>query len=255
MANLPTLLREEPKMILSVHQPQYISWLGYFDKIYKSDCFVFLDSVQYKSREYQNRNKIRTKDGWIWLTVPVISKGMHQQKICDVRINNDSDWQRQHRESLRVWYGRAKFFKNYFPFFEKIYTKKWEKLIDLNVCIINYILKALKINTPIYYESELGITTQGTGRIIEICKKIGADVYLSGIGGKDYLEEEKFSQAGIKLEYQNFIHPTYHQQYMGSGNIFLPYMSCIDLLFNEGEGSGKILRSEDRNKLCGGLIE
>ncbi len=240
-------------MIVSVHQPQYIPYLGYLGKIDKSDCFVFLDQVQYKPREYQNRNKIRTKDGAIWLTVPVISKGKGRQKICDVRIDNNFSWQKRHWKNLETWYGTAKFFNDHFIFFEEVYTKKWEKLIDLNVCIINYILKEFKIEVPIYCESELNINAQATNRIIEICKKLNADTYLSGIGGKNYLEEDKFTQAGIKLEYQNFIHPTYHQQYMGRENIFLPYMSCIDLLFNEGVESGKILRGENRNKLHGGL--
>ena len=240
-------------MILSVHQPQYIPWLGYFDKIDKSDCFIFLNEVQYKQREYQNRNKVRTKDGWMWLTVPIKSKGMRQQKINSVRINNDYNWQKQHCQSLRSWYGRAQFFKDHFPFFEKIYNEKWEKLKDLNICIINYILKVFEIHTTMYCESELGITAQGTDRIIELCKKLKADVYLSGTGGKDYLEDEKFHKAGITLEYQDFVYPTYKQQYMSRENIFLPNMSSIDLLFNEGGESVKILRGGNRNKLCGGL--
>jgi len=229
-------------MILSVHQPQYIPWLGYFDKIDTSNYFVFLDSVQYKPREYQNRNKIRTKDGWMWLTVPVISRGLGRQKICDVKIDNDSDWQRRHWKSLKVWYGRAKFFKDHFSFFEDVYTRSWGKLIDLNIHIIKYLLKELKIETSLYYESEIDISSQGTDRIIEICKKLNADIYLSGIGGRDYLEEGKFVQAGIKLEYQNFIHPVYRQQYMKGTDSFLPYMSALDLLFNEGEKSIGILR-------------
>lgn len=231
-------------MIISLHQPQYIPWLGYFDKIDKSDCFVFLEQVQYKPREYQNRNKIRTKDGWMWLTVSIMSKGLNRQKICDVKIDNDSDWQKKHWRSLTVWYGRAKFFKDYFSFFEDVYTRRWEKLIDLNIHIIKYLLKELKIETSLYYESEIDISSQGTDRIIEICKKFKADTYLSGIGGRDYLEEGKFVQAGIKLEYQNFIHPAYHQRYIEGKDFFLPYMSALDLLFNKGEESTNILRGE-----------
>ncbi|MCM8763130.1 MAG: WbqC family protein, partial [Candidatus Omnitrophica bacterium] len=190
-------------MILSVHQPQYIPWLGYFDKIAKSDCFVFLDQVQFKEREFQNRNKIRTKDGWIWLTVPVVSKGKGRQKICDVLISNDFSWAKQHLRSLQVWYSGSEFFNEYFPFFEETFSKRWEKLMELNVYIIDYFLKQLAITTPIYFESKLGISGTSTGRIIEICKKMKADVYLSGVGGKDYLEEEKFKEAGIELVYQN----------------------------------------------------
>ena len=231
-------------MILSVHQPQYIPWLGYFDKIDKSDCFVFLDNVQYKPREYQNRNKIRTKDGWMWLTVPIISKGLGRQKICEVKIDNDSDWQRKHARSLEIWYGKAKFFKDHFSFFEDVYTGMWEKLVDLNIHIIKYLLKKLKIKTPLYYESKIGISSKGTDRIVEICKRFKADTYLSGIGGRGYLEEEKFIHERIKLEYQNFIHPVYHQLYIKGIDSFLPYMSVLDLLFNEGEKSISILRGK-----------
>ncbi len=231
-------------MILSVHQPQYITWLGYFNKIDKSDCFVFLDNVQYKEREYQNRNKIRSKDGWMWMTVPVISKGLGHQKICDVQINNDFDWQIDHLKSLKTYYNKSPFFRQHYPFFEGIYTIKWEKLVDLNIHIIKYILEQLGIETPLYYESEIGTTSQATERIIEICKKVKADIYLSGMGGKNYLKEEQFSQVGIKLEYQNFIHPVYHQQYMQEESFFLPYMSIIDLLFNEGPESIRILKGE-----------
>jgi hypothetical protein len=222
-------------MTLSVHQPQYLPWLGYFDKIAKSDCFVFLDEVQYKPREFQNRNKIKTKDGWIWLSIPVKSKGKGRQKICDIKIDNNFSWQNQHKGSLKTWYGHAPFFRDYFPFFEQIFERKWEKLVDLNVYIIEYVLKQLAITRPIYFESALDIRNTKTDRIIEICQKLKADTYLSGIGGREYLEEEKFSQAGLKLLYQDFHHPVYKQQFMKSETDFLPYMSIVDLLFNAGK--------------------
>lgn len=228
-------------MILSVHQPQYIPWLGYFNKIVRSDGFVFLDRVQYKPREFQNRNKIRTKDGWMWLSVPVVSKDRNRQKICDCIIDNKFPWQRKHLTSLKVWYSSSNFFNEYFSFFEQVYAKKWERLVDLNVHIINYILKQLFISKPIYFESQLDIVGIGTDRIIEICKKLKADTYLSGIGGKEYLEEQKFIKANVRLIYQNFVHPVYHQQFMSDKSDFIPYMSILDLLFNKGSKSREIL--------------
>lgn len=231
-------------MILSVHQPQYIPWLGYFDKIDKSDCFVFLDQVQYKPREYQNRNRIRTKNGWLWLTVPVISKDLGRQKICDVKINNDTNWQKKHWESLKSCYNKAPFFKEYYHFFGSVYSVKWEKLIELNIHIIKYFLHELKIKTSLYHESEIGTSSKATDRIIEICKKLKADTYLSGIGGKAYLEEVKFFQAGIQLVYQEYNHLPYHQLYTQGLDQFLPNMSAIDLLFNEGGKSISILRGK-----------
>ena len=203
-----------------------------------------LDQVQYKPREYQNRNRIRTKNGWLWLTVPVISKDLGRQEICDVKVNNDTNWQKKHWESLKSCYNKAPFFKEYYRFFESVYSAKWEQLIELNIHIIKYLLKELNIEIPLYYESEIGTCSKATDRIIEICKKVKADTYLSGIGGKAYLEEAKFAQAGIKLDYQDYNHLPYHQLYTHRVSPFLPNMSAIDLLFNEGRRSMNILRGE-----------
>jgi len=229
-------------MKISVHQPQYIPWSGYFDKIDKSDAFVFLDKVQYKAREFQNRNKIRTDNGWLMLTVPVISKGLGRQEICNIGIDNTTGWQKKHWGSLEQNYYKSLCFEKHSGFFKDTYSRKWDKLVDLNIHIIKYLLKEFYIQTPLYYESVIGTSSNKTDRIIEICKKLNADVYLSGTGGRDYLEEDKFIKAGIKLEYQNFTHPVYHQVYMNSFDSFLPYMSALDLLFNEGEKSINILR-------------
>ena len=228
-------------MTVSVHQPQYIPWLGYFDKIAKSGAFVLLDNVQYKEREFQNRNKIRTADGWIWLTVPVISKGLGRQVISEVRIDNTFSWPEDHLKSIRAAYGKTRYFDVHFPFFEKVYAKRWEYLAQLNIVIIEYVIKELAITTPIYYESKLGIFGTKTDRIVEICAKLGAHTYLSGSGGREYLEEEKFKDAGVKLAYQEYAHPIYRQQFMKDEKDFLPYMSILDLLFNEGPGSRGIL--------------
>jgi hypothetical protein len=232
-------------MIISVHQPQYIPWLGYFDKIAKSDRFIFLDKVQYKTREYQNRNRIRTRDGEVWLTVPVEGKGKYKQSISDARIDNEFPWQRQHLNSLKAWYGHAPYFKDYFGYFEELYSKRWEKLADINIDIIKFILNELDVKTPVMFESELHVCTESTDRIIDICKEVKADAYLSGSGGKAYLKEEKFPANGIRLLYQEYHHPAYKQQYMKCESDFLPYMSVVDLLFNEGPGSREILLQKE----------
>lgn len=226
-------------MIVSVHQPQYLPWIGYFHKIAHSDTFVFLDNVQYKKREFQNRNKIRTKDGWFWLTVPVITKARYTQKIKDVLIDNTSRWGKKHWQNIEISYSKAKYFNEYSKFFKSLYEKDWNKLIDLNICIIKFILKMLEIKIPIYYESNLNIEGEKTTRIINICKKLKADTYLSGIGAKEYLMEEEFVQAGIKLIYQDFKHPLYNQVYPG----FEPFMATIDLLFNNGKETKSFLAS------------
>lgn len=228
-------------MIVSVHQPQYIPWLGFFDKVARSDKFVFLDNVQYKEREFQNRNRIRTSRGSLWLTVPVISGGRGRQVIKDVRIDNSVDWGKEHMLSLKASYGRAPYFKEYFPFFEALYSKRWDSLAELNVDILSYIFKELNITTPVMLESGMGVKSRKTERIIDICRLLKADEYLSGAGGKDYLDEDRFADAGIRLVYQRYEHPVYRQQFMRSGDDFIPYMSVLDLLFNEGPKSKEVL--------------
>lgn len=227
-------------MIYSVHQPQYLPWLGFFDKIDKSDCFVFLDRVQYKHREFQNRNKIRTKEGWIWLTVPVTQH--RGELICDVEIDNSRSWANEHLKSFKAWYSKAEFFDKHFPFFESVYAKRWEKLAELNIFIIEYFLKALGIENKIYFESKLEIHAEKTQRIIDIGKKIGANTYLSGAGGRDYLDEQRIAEEQIKLLYQDYKHPAYNQVFAKKQEDFIPYLSVADLLMNEGDGALGILR-------------
>jgi hypothetical protein len=227
-------------MIYSVHQPQYLPWIGFFDKVAASDVFVYLDEVQYKQREFQNRNKLRTKDGWMWLTVPVVAG--RDTLIKDVTIDASRDWRAEHAKSLRAWYGRAPFFEAHAGFFQGLYARPWEKLLALNVAIIRYLLDALSIKTRVVFESELNAGGTKTERIIRIGQKLGADTYLSGAGGRDYLDEKLFQGAGIRLAYQEYKHPAYRQQFAEAHDVFLPYMSVVDLLFNEGDKSLAILR-------------
>jgi hypothetical protein len=224
-------------MIVSVHQPQYIPWLGYFHKIYNSDAFVFLDNVQYKDREYQNRNRIRIKEGCMWLTVPVLKSEEPYPNISDVHIDNFQDWRQRHWRAIRVNYSPSPFFAKYGGFFEELYKREWVLLTDLNVYVTNHILGSLGIIKPVYFESKLNVNTNSTQRIIDICKALKADTYLSGMGGKNYLAEEAFGANGIKLVYQDFQHPEYKQRYAP----FMPFMSVIDLLFNHGESALDIL--------------
>ena len=178
-------------MILSIHQPQYMAWIGYFHKIMHSDAFVILDNVQYKKGEFQNRNKIRVKDGSIWITVPVLTKGVLTQKIKDVLIDNKPNWRNTNWQSIDMNYHKAEFFKEHSEFFKRIYEKKWEKLIDITVVLNKYLMECLEIKIPIYFESDLNIEGEKTTRIVNICKKLNADTYLSGVGAKEYLKEEE----------------------------------------------------------------
>lgn len=199
------------------------------------DVFVLLDDVQFKKNEWQNRNRIKTATGWQWITVPVIHN--FGQKIIDVKINNRVNWRRKHMNALIANYSKAPYFKKYRDFFEETYQKEWEYLCDINIHFILFIAKELEIEVPIIRSSTLGVTSTRTQRLIDICKKVGADTYLSGIGGYYYLDFSLFEQKGIKLIFQDFKHPVYPQLY----GEFIPNLSVVDALFNCGKDLRKFL--------------
>ncbi|MFH1201746.1 MAG: WbqC family protein [Candidatus Omnitrophota bacterium] len=226
-------------MIISIHQPQYLPWLGYFDKIDRSDMFVFLDDVQFKKNEWQNRNKIKTSKDWQWVSVPVMHK--FPQQIRAVTINNDIDWPRQHLNALIINYNKAPYFGDYIDFFKTVYSERWTYLSELNISIIKSIVKILGIKTKLVRSCDLKQPGLATEHLINICKNLGADTYLSGEGGRLYLETEKFKKQGIELIFQDFRHPRYKQLYEKK-QPFIENLSIVDLLFNQGKESLSILR-------------
>ena len=207
------------------------------------DVFELTDHVKYVKKEWQNRNRIRTKDDWIWLTVPTFTKNKDRQTIREAMINNANNWQSKHWKSLLLNYRKAPFFKQHEEFFTGLYSRKWAKLIDLNLAIITYLFQELDINVKVIRSSDLDIHGNGTDMIIEMCRKLNAKTYLSGIGGRTYLDEAKFKEHNVTLMYQDFYHPTYRQLF----EPFIPSMSIIDVLFNMGnEDSRKIILSSGR---------
>ena len=218
-------------MTLSVHQPQYIPWLGYLHKIAHSDLFVYLDCCQYKHREFQNRNRILTANGELWLAVPVQVKGKRDQAIKDTMIDNAQAWGKSHFASLRHTYGKAPHWQEHAAFLEEtLCARTWERLMDLNIAVTAYFLGCFGVATPVRLESEIGTSGESTERIIELCRKTGADCYLSGNGAKAYMDEARFPQEGLRLEYQRFVHPTYPQ--FNTTAAFFPYMSALDAMMN-----------------------
>lgn len=223
-------------MMASIHQPQYLPWLGYIDKIDRVDIFILLDNVQYKKNEWQNRNRIKTSQGWQWITVPVLYR--FPEKINEVRINNNVDWRRKHLIAIETNYRRTIYFKKYFPYLEEIYRKEWERLVDINVALIKTLINIFGIKKEILIASEIETGDDPDGRLIDLCKASGADTYLSGKDGPKYMDMEAFEKAGIKVAIQDFKHPVYPQLYGG----FEPNLSSIDLLFNCGEMGIEIIR-------------
>jgi hypothetical protein len=223
-------------------------WLGFFHKISMADVYVALDNVQYQHKYFQNRNKIRDFSGEIWLNVPVLRKGKRSQLIKDVEINNGEErWQEKNWKRIYFSYKDAPYFSMYADYFENLYSKDWQLLVDLNLDIIQNCLKFLGINTKIIRASELGIEGQGEQLILDLCKALDPEVYISGItgiagGGRAF--EDKFLEEGIQVIYQEFHHPIYKQLH----EPFIPNMSSIDLLFNHGEDSLSIIAKENEMK-------
>jgi len=227
-------------MRVTILQPSYLPWLGFFEQMTRSDKFVLLDDVQYTRRDWRNRNKVRVKEGWVWLTVPVQQKSRFSQSLLETRIDNSVSWRRKHLETLRQHYCKAPFFEKYFPRCQQIYEKDWKFLFDLCLETIQFLKEEMGIETPLLRSSEMKLSGEKTERLVSICRELGATHYLSGESGSDYISQEDFSNQGIELEYQNYEHPVYPQRYPG----FVPHLSTIDLLFNCGEQSLSILKQD-----------
>ena len=229
-------------MIVSIHQPEHMPWLGFFDKMSQAEIFVLLDNVQYEHKSFQNRNKIRSSGGAIWLNVPVLTKGRREQLINEVEIDNrEVRWRGKCRVSISINYQKAPFFERYYKFLEDVYEQEWYLLSDLNECIIKYIAGELNLSVKLVKASELPVSGSGERLILNICKEIGAKKYISGItgiAGKGAEFEAEFLKEGIEVVYQQFHHPIFKQVYTP----FMPRMSTIDLLFNYGDKSLDVLK-------------
>jgi hypothetical protein len=233
-------------MKVCIAQPEHLPWLGYFDKIAQADVFVFLDNVQFKKRYFENRNRIRTATGWIWVTVPVRSKGRFTQLLQDVEIDNDRDWQPGYWKSLELNYRRAEFFRRYRDFLEDTFAARaWKRLAELNLHLIRWAADEFGITKEFVLASALGVSGRASELLARICNQLGAKTYLSGISGREYLNEALFAASGIAIEYQTFHHPIYRQQY----EPFEPCMAFVDLLLNHGPASRKILLDAQTERL------
>ncbi len=224
--------------IVAIHQPGYLPWLGFFKKMMNSEIFVFLDHVQYERKCTQNRNKIRTSDGSMWLTVPVLS---HQDsKINEVKIDETKHWSLKHKKSIILNYSKAPFFDEHKDFLEHLYGTTYDRLLDLNLEIIKYVMKVLEIKTKTFLSSELNVEGKGSEMVLNICKAMKCDLYISGtLWARNHLHVEDFKKNGMMVQFENFNHPVYRQKF----EPFIPNMSIIDLLFNEGKNAKDILRN------------
>jgi len=211
---------------VSIHQPNFLPWLGFFDKVARSDIFILLDDVQFEKNGWQNRNLIKGPEGSQWLTVPILHHS--QQLISEVRIDNKGNWRRKHWNSISSNYGKASFFNVYSSVFKEVYQQEWDRLIDLNIHLLGKMFDAMKIKTKICLSSDFQISTTSSSRLASLCSAVEADIYLAGSEGKNYLDSDPFTSLRIQIEYQEYNSPEYSQLF----GKFIPHLSGLDFLMN-----------------------
>jgi hypothetical protein len=225
-------------MIVSIHQPNFIPWLGFFDKVDRSDIFILLDNVQFEKNDWQNRNRIKGPNGPQWLTVPV--KHRFPQTIEEVSIDNQTNWRRKHWNAIVSNYRKAPFFDQYSPLFEAVYQQEWSRLVDLNMHFLKQMFDIIGLTTSIRLASEFQTDETSSSRLTSLCKVVGGDIYLAGAGGHNYLDPMPFESSRIRIEYQEYRHPEYPQLF----GPFVAHVSVLDLIMNCGEQSLNTIRGK-----------
>jgi len=223
-------------MIVAAHQPHFLPWLGYLDKVRRADCFVVMDDLQYEAQNFQNRQRVKVAIGARWLTVP-LAHASQTATIRDREIDNSAygrhSWQHKHWRTLELHYSRAPFFDRYAADLEEVFHRRWRFLIDLDLRLLELARSWLGITTPVILASSLGATGAKTERILAVCRKLGATKYLAGTGASlDYLDVKLLERCGIDVEWHRYDHPTYVQRYPEHG--FLPRLGFLDYVLNTG---------------------
>jgi len=230
-------------MLVAIHQPNYLPWIGYLDRMVKADVFVILDHVQFERRNYQNRTQILIEGEPRWLTVPVVQLSQ-KEKIIDKRVDNSEtdsrQWGPNHFKTLRYAYRKAPFFDQYAPRLQEILESRWDLLVDLNMATLQFLRDAYGIRTPLRLSSEMNPEGARSELLLDICRRVGpGSAFLGGLGGsRRYLDHEAFTRAGIGVQWQQLEHPVYPQCHGGE---FVRGLTSLDLLFNAGPRAGEIL--------------
>ena len=229
-------------MITSIHQPNYLPWVGFFNKIAKSDVFVIFDDVQFpvgKKGFFGNRNKIKTTSGELWLTVPVLDRSKCKN-FNEIKINYNG-WNEKHVKNIENFYRKSPYFDLYYQDIKNLLLQEYDNFSELSTELITYFVGVLDINTHITYSSKIckGIDLNGIDKIFHILEHCGdewelnTDTYISsdGPGSRRYIKEEAFKAKNIKLTWQDFEHPIYNQMY----GEFISHLSVLDLIFNNSK--------------------
>lgn len=217
-------------MIVAIHQPDYIPWLGLYYKIAHSDKFVYLDDAQYSNEADHNVNVIKTANGPFRLKVPV--EQHLGDRIIDVRTKDELGWREKHLKTIEMNYKKAAHFAEVFDGYSEVLTAGYPNIAELNMAINRFLCDGFGIRTPMTRSSDMDISTLREERVIDICLALGADEYLSGNGARAYQTESHFTDKGLKLTYLDYKPITYPQLWQKVG--FAPCMSVLDYVFNCG---------------------
>lgn len=217
-------------MVISIHQPDYIPYLGYFYKLAKSDKFVYLDDAQYSNDNMHNWNKIKTPQGELRLKIPV--ENHLGDLINAVRTRDELKWKDKQLKTIEMNYGKAPYFAEIFPQFKELLLKDYTDIAQMNIAINTWIAKSFGMKAEFYRSSQMNIDSVREERVIDICVALGGDTYISGHGASVYQEEEHFTDRGVKLLYTDYEPIEYKQLWPKAG--FLHNMSVLDYIFNCG---------------------
>ncbi|MFN8255585.1 MAG: WbqC family protein [Bacteroidales bacterium] len=236
------------KMIVTIHQPEFMPYLGFFHKMFLADRMVLLDTVQFKKNNFQNRNRIQISGQPNWLSLP-LEKAPLATLIKDIKINKTVFKPEKQLKTIAQNYGKHPFFSDLFPMLEKLYNENLLFLSEFNSEFIVMMAAKLGIKTETVLSSALGLngkTKGGTEVTLEIAEFLNAKIYLSGSGGKTYLRTGDFEEKGIKVYFQEYKHPEYRQM---NAKSFFPYLSVIDLYFNHGPESLSYILKDNIQKI------
>lgn len=226
-------------MKLAIIQPSYIPWRGYFHQIRKADVFILYDDVQYDKHGWRNRNRVKTANGTVWLTVPVAAAGnvVESTPINEIRCVWRRDWTRKHWATIEQSYGRAPHFERYAPLLASFYARRDEFLAELTIDLTLALSRELGIEGTRFLRSSRmpGIEGAGTDRLLSLLRATGADHYISGPSARAYIDEDRVREAGVTLEYMEYDYPEYEQLHPP----YDPRVSVLDLLLMKGPEAGE----------------
>jgi hypothetical protein len=229
---------------IGILQPGYLPWLGFLDQVDQSDVFVLYDDVQYDKHSWRNRNRIKTKQGMCWLTVPVLTKGKESQLIKDTEVNNTESWVKKHVSTIRQSYSKSKYFCIAERVCERLELRTWKTLCELNTSLLEIIFEELGLTKKfIVCSSHFNFSGDRNSRLVNMIKYFGGDTFIEGRAGRAYIDLPLFKANGIQVMFQEYKHPVYDQTH----GEFIPYLSILDLLCNCGPRSLEIVRSGRNN--------